>query len=80
MLGPMAESSSDPAGVWDLIRRADDLVKYGSNRDPAVARGRAREFLERAAREASELQDRTAGEELERQARLRLDDLGQESG
>jgi hypothetical protein len=75
MLVPMAESSSDPGRVWDLIRRADDLVKYAPNRDPDVARGQAREILEEAARQAAALPDRGAGEALERQARIRLDDL-----
>jgi hypothetical protein len=80
MLAPVAEDSTDPGRVWDLIRRADDLVKYGSNRDPAVARAQAREILERAVRDASSLRDRQAGETLERQARQRLDDLESETG
>lgn len=80
MLGPMAEDSTDPGRVWDLIRRADDLVKYAPNRDPAVARGQAREILERAVRQAVGLQDRRAGEALERQARIRLDDLEGQAG
>jgi hypothetical protein len=75
MLVPMAESSADPGRVWDLIRRADDLVKYAPNRDPEVARAQAREILEDAARQAAALPDRAAGEALERQARIRLDDL-----
>jgi hypothetical protein len=79
MLAPVAEDSTDPGRVWDLIRRADDLVKYGSNRDPAVARAQAREILERAVRDASSLSDRRTGEMLERQARQRLHDLGSET-
>jgi hypothetical protein len=75
MLVPMADSSSDPGRVWDLIRRADDLVKYAPNRDPEVARAKAREILEDAARQAAALPDRSAGEALERQVRIRLDDL-----
>ncbi|HJV04104.1 MAG TPA: hypothetical protein VJ868_02460 [Actinomycetota bacterium] len=74
----MAEGASGPEQVWDLIRRADEFVKYASNRDPNAARARAREFLERAVREAEALSDRRAGEALERQARVRLDDLGGE--
>jgi hypothetical protein len=79
MLAAMAEDPTEPTRpeqVWDLIRRADDFVKYGANRDPKVARARAREFLDRAIREAGRLPDRRAGEALERQARVRLDDLG----
>jgi hypothetical protein len=78
MLAPMAEGASGPEQVWDLIRRADEFVKYAPNRDPKVARARAREFLERAVREAEALPDRRAGEALERQARVRLDDLGEQ--
>jgi hypothetical protein len=80
MLAPMAADSTEPGRVWDLIRRADELVKYGSNRDPAVARAQAREILERAVRDASSLRDRRAGETLERQARIRLDDIGNGTG
>jgi hypothetical protein len=79
MLVPMAEGASGPEQVWDLIRRADEFVKYAPNRDPNVARTRAREFLERAVKEAAALPDRAAGEALERQARVRLDDLGPET-
>ena len=73
----MREDATGPEQVWDLIRRADEFVKYGSNRDPKVARARAREFLERAVREAEALADRRAGEALVRQARVRLEDLGE---
>jgi hypothetical protein len=66
---------SDPGEVWNLIRRADDLVKYSANRDPAVARAQAREVLERAVRAADRLEDRSAGDTLASQARTRLADL-----
>jgi hypothetical protein len=67
--------AADPNDVWDLIRRADDLVKYAPNRDPATARTQAREVLERAIREAEGLADRRAGDALAAQARTRLQDL-----
>jgi hypothetical protein len=67
--------AADPNGVWELIRRADDLVKYAPNRDPATARTQAREVLERAVRAAEELADRRAGDALAAQARTRLEDL-----
>lgn len=58
-----------------MIRRADDLVKYAPNRDPATARAQAREVLLRAALAADDLADRQAGEALAAQVRTRLDDL-----
>jgi hypothetical protein len=69
------ELPTDPGGVWDLIRRADEFVKYAPNRDPATARAQARRQLERAAEAASALRDRAAGEALDAQIRRRLDDL-----
>jgi hypothetical protein len=66
----------DPAAVWDLIRRADEFVKYAPNRDPATARAQARAQLERAAEAASALSDPGARDALTAQVRRRLDDLG----
>lgn len=71
----MAGEPSDPGAVWNLIKRADDLLKYGANRDPAVARAQAREVLGRAVRAADQLSDRRAGDTLASQARTRLADL-----
>ena len=71
----MVATPSDPNEVWDLIRRADDLVKYAPNRDPDTARAQAREVLARAARAADALPDRRAGEALAAQVRTRLEDL-----
>jgi hypothetical protein len=68
-------ASSDPNEVWNLIRRADDLVKYAPNRDPATARAQARRVLEDAARAAEALPDRRAGDALAAQVRTRLQDL-----
>lgn len=66
---------TDPGGVWDLIRRADEFVKYAPNRDPATARAQARRQLERAGEAAAALPDRAAGQALAEQIRRRLDDL-----
>jgi hypothetical protein len=74
MLASMGEAPT-PAAVWDMIRRADDSLKYAPNRDPGVARGRAREQLESAIAAAETLEDRAAGQTLARQARTRLQDL-----
>ena len=70
----MAEPT-EPGEVWDMIRRADDLVKYAPNRDPATARAQARQQLERARQAAQGLSDRRAAEGLSEQIRRRLDDL-----
>ena len=71
-------ASDDPNSVWDLIRRADDLVKYSANRDPAVARAQARNVLEEAGRAAEALSDPRAREALWGQVRTRLEDLDRE--
>jgi hypothetical protein len=77
MLGTV--TSHDPNAVWQLIRRADDLVKYSANRDPAVARAQARSILDEAARAAEGLEDRGAREALAAQVRTRLDDIDRAS-
>ncbi len=71
----MDASPTDPNEVWQLIKRADDLVKYSANRDPAVARAQARKVLGEAAQAAEGLPDRQAGEALAAQVRTRLEDL-----
>jgi hypothetical protein len=65
----------DASGVWDMIRRADDLVKYAPNRDPATARAQARTQLERAQEAADALADRQVAGALTAQIRRRLEDL-----
>jgi hypothetical protein len=69
------DAPPDPVEVWDLIRRADDLVKYSPNRDPETARAQARRQLERAAEAASAVTDPGARDALTAQVRRRLDDL-----
>jgi hypothetical protein len=69
------EARRDPGEVWDLIRRADEFVKYSPNRDPAAARAQARRQLERAAEAASALTDPAARDALTEQVRRRLQDL-----
>ena len=68
----MNENPSTPAEVWALIERADELIKYASNRDPAAAYAQAREILDRAAAAAREV---PGAQQLETQARRRIDDL-----
>ena len=66
---------TEASAVWDMIRRADDLVKYAPNRDPATARAQARQQLERAQEAAETVGDRQAAKALSAQIRRRLDDL-----
>lgn len=70
-----AEGPSGPGDVWDMIRRADDLLKYSPNRDPATARNQAREQLRLASQAAAKLPDRQAGQALAQQIQTRLQDL-----
>lgn len=71
----MDRQPTEASAVWDMIRRADDLVKYGSNRDPAVARDQARTQLHRAQQAADGLADRQVAGALTVQIRRRLEDL-----
>ena len=75
--GMMADEAlpNEPSGVWNLIVRADELVKYAGNRDPSTAYEQARSTLEKARRATALLQDRSIGENFERQIATRLDDL-----
>jgi hypothetical protein len=75
MLHTVAERTTGPNDVWDMIRRADDLLKYSPNRDASTARAQARAQLERATAAAGQLEDREAAEALAEQVRRRLDDL-----
>jgi len=70
----------DPAAVWDLIRRADEFVKYSPNRDAATARSQARRQLERAREAAESLDDPGARDALSEQVRRRLQDLDRIEG
>ena len=72
---PGPDAPDEAGAVWDLIRRADEFVKYAPNRDPAAARAQARRQLERAAEAAAALADAAAREALTAQVRRRLDDL-----
>jgi hypothetical protein len=66
---------TEASAVWDMIRRADDLVKYAPNRDQATAHAQARQQLERARDAAGSVGDRQVAEALSAQIRRRLDDL-----
>jgi hypothetical protein len=68
----VSDAPTTPQEVWALIERADELVKYASNRDPAAGYAQARETLERAAEAARSV---PGAERLVEQAARRLDDL-----
>lgn len=68
----MDDAPSTPQEIWSLIERADELVKYAQNRDPATAYAQARTTLERAADAARVV---AGAEKLLEQAQKRLDDL-----
>ena len=68
----MDDAPSTPQEVWALIERADELIKYAQNRDPATAYAQARATLERAAEAARTV---PGAQKLEGQAARRLDDL-----
>lgn len=68
----MNEEPSTPQEIWALIERADELVKYASNRDQTAAFAQAKETLERAAAAAETV---PGAAKLAEQARIRLNDL-----
>jgi hypothetical protein len=68
----MDDAPSTPQEVWALIERADELVKYAQNRDPATAYAQARATLERAAAAARTV---PGAQKLEEQAARRLADI-----
>lgn len=70
-----SEQPTGPNEVWDMIRRADDLVKYAPNRDRDTAHTQARAQLQRAAAAVEALEDRKAADALAEQVRIRLADL-----
>ena len=68
----MSDEPTTPADVWALIERADELIKYASNRDPKTAYAQAKETLQRAIDFSCSV---PGAAPLEQQARTRLDDL-----
>jgi hypothetical protein len=68
----VADDPKTPQDIWALIERADERVKYASNRDSKAAYGQARELLEKAAAAAEAV---PGAEKLSEQAQIRLTDL-----
>jgi len=65
---------ADPASVWKLVQRADELVKYAQNRDPHTAYAQARAVLDEAETLTGEL-DAKAAEGFRAQIRTRREDI-----
>jgi hypothetical protein len=61
----------EPPEIFDLILKADDLLKYATEDKAAVRAGQARELLDQARREA----DAIGNDQLVEQAERRLADL-----
>jgi hypothetical protein len=68
----VADDPKTPQEIWALIERADERVKYASNRDEKAAYGQARELLDQAAAAAKAV---PGAEKLAEQAQIRLADL-----
>jgi threonine aldolase len=61
----------EPPEIFELILRADDLLKYATEDKAAVRAGQARELLAQARREAAAI----GNDQLVEQAERRLADL-----
>ncbi|MBI4258973.1 MAG: hypothetical protein HY658_00245 [Actinobacteria bacterium] len=66
----------DPAEIWQLIVKADELLKYATEEKAGVRREQAAGHLREALREAQAI----GNEQLAGQARTRLADLGAGEG
>jgi hypothetical protein len=64
---------NDPAAVWRLIQKADEVVKYAQNRDPAVAYAQAGAALDEAEAMLTGLDDAVATNFAEQIAIRRAD-------
>ena len=65
----------EPNEIWELLVKADDLVKYATEERRAARTAQATELVTRALAEAEALGDAPLAE----QARTRLRDLGAEA-
>jgi hypothetical protein len=74
-----ADMPADPAEVWKLVQRADELVKYAQNRDPALAYAQARGVLDQAEALAAQVEG-PAADGLRAQIRTRREDIARFEG
>jgi hypothetical protein len=63
--------STEPTEIFELILKADELLKYATEDKAAVRAGQARELLDEARREAGAI----GNDQLVEQAERRLADL-----
>ena len=71
---------ADPASVWKLVQRADELVKYAQNRDAHTSYAQARAVLDEAEAATASL-DQKAADGLRAQIQTRREDIARfESG
>ena len=68
----MTDDPTTPQEIWALIERADERVKYASNRDEKAAYGQARELLSKALAATRTV---SGADKLAEQAEIRLKDL-----
>lgn len=66
--------AAEPGEVWKLVQRADELVKYARNRDPATAYAQARATLDEAEALVNDLAG-PAGDGLRQQIETRRADI-----
>ena len=66
--------ATDPAAVWKLVQRADELVKYAQNRDPQTAYAQARAVLDEAEALTGQLEQKAA-DGLRAQIQTRRSDI-----
>ena len=66
--------ATDPAAVWKLVQRADELVKYAQNRDPHTAYAQARAVLDEAEALTGQLEQKAA-DGLRAQIQTRRSDI-----
>ncbi|MDP9342633.1 MAG: hypothetical protein M3Q23_11200 [Actinomycetota bacterium] len=64
----------DPKDIWETIVKADEKLKYATDKLAAMRRQQATELLQEALVEAEKI----GNEQLAEQARTRLRDLGAE--
>jgi hypothetical protein len=69
----------NPQDVWKLVQRADELVKYARNRDPATAYAQARATLDEAEALAANVQG-PAADGLRAQINTRREDIARFEG
>lgn len=66
---------NDPATVWRLIQKADEVLKYAGNRDATAAYEQARAALDEAEQLSASLVDQGIAENFRSQIEIRRADI-----